>query len=249
LLLDKYSLCTDIGEVTRLGAQLSLHLLGPFRARRGENPVPLPRSAARVLVYLAVHAAASRQQVAGSLWPDVPQPRANSDLRTALWRLHRAADEFLLVSGETLAIAEPVVVDLQQVIDWATRTVAGSGDLPPPRGSGRELLPGWDEEWLEDPRERIRMLTVQAFESIAERLLTAGRPAEALPYLLQVTEIDPLRESAQQLMVELHLRQRNVHEALRQYRRYERLVRRDLGIEPGVGLRSLLSRYAPNLVD
>jgi DNA-binding SARP family transcriptional activator len=235
--------------VTGLGAQLSLHLLGPFRARRGEHPASLPRSAARVLAYLAIHSAASRQQVSGALWPDVPQARASSDLRTALWRLQRVADEFLLVGGETLAISEQVAVDVQQVTDWATRTVAGTGELPPPRGSGRALRPGWDEEWLEDARERIRLLTVQAFESVAERLLTAGRPAEALPYLLQVTEIDPLRESAQQLMVELHLRQRNVHEALRQYRRYERLVRRDLGIEPGVGLRSLLSRYAPNLVD
>jgi DNA-binding SARP family transcriptional activator len=235
--------------VTGLGAQLSLHLLGPFRARRGEHATPLPRSAARVLAYLAIHSAASRQQVSGALWPDVPQSRASSDLRTALWRLQRVADEFVLVGGETLAISERVAVDVQQVVDWATRTVAGTGELPPPRGSGRELLPGWDEEWLEDARERIRLLTVQAFESVAERLLTAGRPAEALPHLLQVTEIDPLRESAQQLMVELHLRQRNVHEALRQYRRYERLVRRDLGIEPGVGLRSLLSRYAPNLVD
>ncbi|GAA4671767.1 AfsR/SARP family transcriptional regulator [Phytohabitans rumicis] len=236
--------------MTGLAAQLSLHLLGPFRARRGEHPVTLPRSAARVLAFLAIHSAASRQQVSGALWPDVPQSRASSDLRTALWRLHRAADEFVLVGGETLAISELVAVDVQQVTDWATQTVASAGDRPPPpRGSGRELLPGWDEEWLEDARERIRLLTVQAFESVAERLLTAGRPAEALPYLLQVTEIDPLRESAQQLMVELHLRQRNVHEALRQYRRYERLVRRDLGIEPGVGLRSLLSRYAPNLVD
>ena len=237
------------GEVNGLSTHLTLHLLGPFRARRGDHAVPLPRSAARVLAYLAVHSAASRQQVSGALWPEVPQSRASSDLRTALWRLQRVADEFLLVGGETLALAEQVTVDLHQVSDWATRAVGGGGDIPSPRGSGRELLPGWDEEWLEDARERIRLLTVQGFESLAERLLTAGRPAEALPYLLQVTEIDPLRESAQQLMVELHLRQRNVHEALRQYRRYERLVRRDLGIEPGVGLRSLLSRYAPNLGD
>lgn len=228
---------------------MSLHLLGPFRARRDDHALPLPRSAARVLAYLAVHAAASRHQVSGALWPDVPQSRASSDLRTALWRLHRVADDFLVVGGETLALSEHVVVDLHQVTDWATRSVGGAGDIPSPRGTGREVLPGWDEEWLEDVRERTRLLTVQALESLAERLLTAGRPAEALPYLLRVTEIDPLRESAQQLMVELHLRQRNVHEALRQYRRYERLVRRDLGIEPGVGLRSLISRYAPNLVD
>jgi hypothetical protein len=163
--------------VTGLGAQLSLHLLGPFRARRGEHPASLPRSAARVLAYLAIHSAASRQQVSGALWPDVPQARASSDLRTALWRLQRVADEFLLVGGETLAISEQVAVDVQQVTDWATRTVAGTGELPPPRGSGRELLPGWDEEWLEDARERIRLLTVQALESCSRspRSTLSGR--------------------------------------------------------------------------
>lgn len=214
--------------------------------------VVIPNSSARVLAYLAVHAATSRSEVAGALWPDVPQARANSDLRTALWRLQAGGADFIDSNGQALSLADAVEVDVGTVADWATAALSapvGASELPqPPRDSGRELLPGWNDEWLEHPRESLRLLTVQAFESAAERLLGVGRTAEALPYLLHVTQMDPLRESAQELMLELHLRQRNVHEAIRQYRRYRELVRRDLGLEPGVGIRSLMSRHVPRLL-
>jgi DNA-binding SARP family transcriptional activator len=231
---------------------LSLHLLGPFRARRNGRPVVIPNSSARILAYVALHAAASRCEVAGALWPDVPQARASSDLRTALWRLQACGADFVDSTGQTLSLREAVVVDVDAVIEWTAAALSASvGVLElsgPPQGIERELLPGWDDEWLEHPRERIRLLGLQAFESVAERLLTAGRAAEALPYLLRVTQMEPLRESAQQLMLELHLRQRNVHEAVRHYQRYRTLVRRELGIEPGIGIRSLISRYIPGVV-
>ncbi|GAA4455158.1 AfsR/SARP family transcriptional regulator [Phytohabitans houttuyneae] len=207
----------------------------------------IARSSARVLAVLAVHGPASRAEVSGLLWPESPQSRASSDLRTALWRLQRTGADFLDLDGQTLAIAERVAVDLASASEWAKNVVHGAWPAtetpPPPDGCDRELLTGWDEPWLEHPREHVRMLTVQAIEVAAQRLLTAGRPAEALPYLLQVMRMDPLRESAAQLLVELHLVQRNVHEAVRQYRRYRDLVRADLGIEPGIGMRSLVSRY------
>lgn len=230
---------------------LSVHLLGPFRARKDAQPVAIPTSSARLLAYLALHTAAARSEVAGALWPDVPQARANSDLRTALWRLHLSGSDFVDSTGQTLSLRGTVDVDVHAVSEWTAAVLSTSlgPTVPrPPQGIGRDLLPDWDDEWLEHPRERLRLLTVQACESAAERLLTAGRAAEALPYLLQVTQMEPLRESAQQLMVELHLRQRNVHEAVRQYRRYRSLVRRDLGIEPGIGIQSLISRHFPGLL-
>lgn len=232
------------------GTARSLHLHGPFRARRGGMLIRVPAGGARVLAYLALHSTASRSEVAGTLWPDVPQRRANSDLRTALWRLHAVGADFIdPSSGPVLSLVDGVVVDVRQVIGWATqvlRAPTGRAEVAaPPPGAERDLLPGWNDPWLEPHRERVRLLTIQAFESVAERLLTAGHPAQALPYLLHVTQADPLRESAQQLLLELYLDQRNVHEALRLYRRYRSLVRREMGIEPGAGIRTLVSRYLP----
>ena len=231
--------------------ELRVHLLGPFRASRDGQPVPLPRGSSRVLAYVALHGTASRGEVAANLWPEAAPARASSDLRTAIWRLQSADVGFLHSEGQTLALCAAVAVDVNQVAEWAMAVLAAPPapfDPPPvPPGSERELLPGWDEEWLDHHRERARLLTVQAFESAGERLLANGRTAEALPYLLRVTQLDPFRESAQQLLLQLHLRQGNVHQALRQYRRYRDLVRRDLGMEPGSALRALLSGYLPDL--
>ncbi len=228
-------------------APLSLRLLGPFRAYRGRETVAITRSSARVLAYLALHSAASRSEVSGALWPEATQARASSDLRTALWRLQNTGEEFIQLSGQTLALPEHVWVDVDEVTAWATAVLdpAGAHDEIPALSPGchRELLPGWDEEWLEHPRERIRMLTLQATEVAAERLLAAGRTAEALPFLLHVTQTDPFRESAQELLVRLHLMRRNLNQALRQYERYRELVWRDLGVEPGARLRALLAQY------
>ena len=202
----------------------------------------------RVLAYLALHEAASRSEVAGALWPDQPQPRALSELRTALWRLQKVSRALILVSGHVLSMSEDTQVDVRDLGDWTmaaisppVATVTDRYDLP--RGAGLELLPGWDEEWLDAPRTRLRMLQIQAFESIATRLLNAGRVPEALPFVLQVVERDPLRESAQHLLLEIHVRQGNVPEALRQFTSYRTHLRTELGIEPGLRLTTLMGQY------
>jgi DNA-binding SARP family transcriptional activator len=223
--------------------------MGVLRARAGGRPLLFSGAAQRVLAYLALHEAAGRAQVAGALWPDQPQPRADSDLRTALWRLQRISREFAEVSGGVLALRESVAVDVREITAWAIAEISPAAMLAtdrcqPPPGAGLELLPGWDEPWLEAPRTRLRMLQTQAYECVAARLLAAGRVPEALPFALQVLQSDPLRESAQHLMMEIHLRQGNVGEALRQYRQYRALLRAELGIAPGLRVTALIGQYA-----
>lgn len=233
--------------------RIHLHLMGVFRVRRADGPpVMLPRAAGRLVAYLGVHGPTGRGELAGALWLDSTQSRANADLRTALWRLRKATGPLLIhVTRSVVALSDAVVVDLHAVEGWALEAIAaaptaGTPDGPPP-GAGRSLLPGWDEEWLSAPRERLRLLQVQANESIGYRLLTAGHAAEALPYALRVVQSDPLRESGNQLMVEIHLRQGNLIEASRHYERYRRLLHDELAIEPGIGITSLINRSAPLL--
>ena len=51
---------------------------------------------------------------------------------------------------------------------------------------------------------------------------------------------DPLRETAQRLLIEAHLAERNWHEARRAFGLYRRVLRAELGVEPGPGLLQLL---------
>lgn len=83
-------------------------------------------AAQRVLAYLAVHDAAGRAELAGVLWPDLPQSRAQSDLRTALWRLRRVSRDFAETSGDVLYLHEHVAVDLRDVATWAAAAISPS---------------------------------------------------------------------------------------------------------------------------
>ncbi|MEV0730292.1 BTAD domain-containing putative transcriptional regulator [Polymorphospora sp. NPDC050346] len=228
---------------------LRLQLLGAFRVRRGGTPLVLPASAARLLAALALHDVTERQELAGRLWPDTTQRRANADLRTALWRLQKVEPRLVVSTRHLLALADPVELDVRLVERWALAAVRPGRDpaelaAPPPVTTVRTLLPGFDDEWVEQPRERLRLLQVQAFESTAAQLLAAGQAGPALPHILQAAQADPLRESANQLLIETHLRQGNVAEALRQYHRYRGHLAA-LGVAPGLGVTNLIARHLP----
>lgn len=226
-----------------------LRLMGVFRASMPDRVLMFPPTGQRVLAYLALNEAAARSELAGALWPDHPQQRALSDLRTALWRLQRVCDHFVDSQGAALSLKPDVEVDIWALTAWATEAISPSAssvlERPQlPASLGRTMLPGWDENWLDVPRTRLHMLRVQALESVATRLLTAGRVAEAVPFVLSVLETDPLRESAQQLMLEIHLRQGNISDALRQFDHYRTQLRHELGIEPGLRVTTLIGQYA-----
>lgn len=156
--------------------------------------------------------------------------------------------EFLECTGDLIGLHETVIVDLEKVDNWAREAICPTvgtllDQIEPPAGTGLDLLPGWDEPWLDAPRTRLRILQTQAYECIATRLLSAGRVPEALPYALHVQQTEPLRESAQQLMIEIHLRQGNIAEALRQYDCYRSLLYDELGLTPGLRITTLMGQY------
>jgi DNA-binding SARP family transcriptional activator len=53
--------------------------------------------------------------------------------------------------------------------------------------------------------------------------------------------MDPLRESATRVLLEVTLRQGNQVEAIRQFRRYQTLLRQEIGIEPSPAVTILMA--------
>ena len=102
-----------------------------------------------------------------------------------------------------------------------------------------------EEEWLDLPRERLQMLQAQALETAAERLLAAGRHAEALPYALSAVEIQPWSESANRLMIEIHARKGDPSNALRRFRRFRRALEQELGVQPGPDMLAAIRQLYP----
>jgi len=221
-----------------------LRLLGTFQLWRSGRLTTPSTSGQRVLTYLALHGAVPRSRVAGALWPEVTQARANNNLRTVLWRSRGQCEQAVGGRGNLIWLDESTTVDHWQFERWARRLLASdasAGPIEPPALYLGTLVPDLDEEWLAGHRESNRMLSVQALELLAARLVAAGRLPAALDYLAAVTQIDPLRESTVRLMIEIHRRQHNVVDAVLCYERYRAELRSELGLHPSPKLALLVA--------
>ena len=225
-----------------------LHLLdGPYVVRNGMRR-ELPENSQRLVAFLALSGRRARRRVvASALWPAVTDARASGNLRSALWRLRGAGLDVLTSSNSSIGLLDEVVVDVELVNGWAERLISGQPtevDLTCGawRRSWAELLPGWYEDWAIFERERLRLRFLCAMEAMSLMLRRAGRHAEAVEAAMAVIAFEPLRESAQRLLVEAHLAEGNVAEALRCYRSYYALASRELQVEPSPEFVGLLRR-------
>ena len=139
-------------------------------------------------------------------------------------------------------------VDVDVMNSWAERLITGRpmmSDLCPVlwRADFVELLPGWYDDWALFERERIRQLLLHALEALALQLVDQQRSAEAVSVAMMAVAAEPLRESAQRVLIVTHLAEGNVAEARRAYRSYQRLVQRELGVLPGGAVRELAAAW------
>jgi DNA-binding SARP family transcriptional activator len=218
-------------------AEWELFLLHGFELRWRDEAIDIPVSSQRLLAFLALHRRAlTRAFVAGTLWPETTDARAAATLRTVLWRLHSLAGDLVAVRGVNLALHSGVHVDVQALEAVAHRLLRQSGGFDllaiDPQALAGQLLPGLWDAWLVVERERVRQLSLHALEALCRRCLGAGHVAHAVLAGTAAVESDPLRESANRLLVEAHLAEGNRSEAIGQWQRYVRLLRDELGLEP-----------------
>ena len=231
---------------TRLG------LLNGFELRYESDVVSLPMSAQRLLAFLALRdRPLQRVYVAGVIWVDYSQEHANANLRTTLWRLRRPRCPLVLATSTHLALDGGVAVDIREAAWRAQRAIehrAEHADLPELCEAG-DLLPDWYDDWLLIERERFRQLRLHALEALCDDLARAGLYAAATEAGLAAIAGEPLRESAHRGLIKAHLAEGNVGEAIRQYKIYRDLLRRDLGLEPSSEMERLVQPLAVRRVS
>jgi DNA-binding SARP family transcriptional activator len=197
----------------------------------------------RLIALLALRGATARSTVAGLLWPDSPESRALANLRTVLWRMSGLGPGLIRVEHGWLDIPSVLEVDVAQVTEWASRTLDVDTDVPSPRPSGGELLPGWSEDWVLFERERLRQLWLHALERLADQLGRRQRFGAAIDAALEAVSLDPFRESAHCTLIRLYLAEGNVAEAMRQLESFRALLRLELGLEPSPRLGALIAEH------
>jgi DNA-binding SARP family transcriptional activator len=222
-----------------------LLLGGPYVMLNGDR-LEIPDGSKRLLVFVALGSGrVDRRYAAGSLWPVGNDERAAGNLRSALWRLKCAGIDLLESDKCSLMLRPGTVVDVRILCEWAARLVDGSAteaDLCAVnwRNDVMDLLPGWYDDWVIFERERIRQRLLHALEVLSRRLALIGRCAEAVEAAISAVSADPLRESANKVLIEAHIAEGNLIEGRRAYQRYRDTVRRELGVEPGRELASLV---------
>jgi DNA-binding SARP family transcriptional activator len=221
-----------------------VELLRHFRVTSGGVPLTPGRTGERLVAYVALEdRSLSRDQIAGTLWPDTSQSRAAANLRRALSLVRRHAPGVLRSDTHRLSLASGVSVDVRaqrclvEAITGGERATANPDELRLLRG---DVLPDWDEPWLTDSRQELRQLRLICLESVAAAHLSEGRTNTALAAALRVACDEPLRESAHRLVIQAHLAQGNWVEAARQYARYRTLLWAELQLRPGAGMEALM---------
>ncbi|MFD8290574.1 BTAD domain-containing putative transcriptional regulator [Streptomyces lavendulae] len=231
---------------------VDLELLGAFELSYAGCRISLPSGTQRLLALLALHTAGVyRGAAAERLWPDCSPSRASANLRTALWYArHTAPLPMAECVDHRLLLAPLVDVDLHRARWQAAQDATGDG--PPPACPealsatlGMELLPRWPDEWLVLERERWDQVRLHALEGLAQRLRRDGEYLAALQTALTATEIDPIRETAHRILIEIHIAEGNTACAVKRYKEYRRLLRRELGVDPSPLMTKLVQDLIP----
>ncbi|MFX1412053.1 MAG: BTAD domain-containing putative transcriptional regulator, partial [Promethearchaeota archaeon] len=204
---------------------LRIHLFGSLSLFWDDQPLPpVPGTAARsLLAYLVTYRAQphTRDLLAGTFWPDLPDTVARRRLSQALWQIRRALApvrdaldvDVLLAEGDTVQLNPhlPLWLDVDEFLvkSQIPNPKAQSGES----GVGvwglgfgilrdavalyrGEFLAGYYDDWVLTERERLREILLQVLERLIDACKAQGEYEEALVYARQLVGQDPWREEA-----------------------------------------------------
>ncbi len=225
-----------------------IHLLGGLTLTRGDVPLPpIPnRSARSLLAYLLTYRDRphTRDLLAGTFWPDLPDATARRRLSQALWQIRKALEPhpILLTEGNTVQINPDLplwldVAEFESKMQEAGNKAQDDASLLLLLASCAslyrgEFLAGYYDDWVLAERERLR----EMFLAVLEQLVTAckgrGEYERALAYGRRLAAEDPWREEAhREVMRLLHLLGRDA-EALKQFETCCYVLKDDLDTLP-----------------
>lgn len=222
-----------------------VHLISGFQVEHDGERLQFPSAACRLIAYLALQEQpVSRSFVAGVLWPDSTEARAQGSLRSTLWRVRRVHDSIVSAAQTCLSLAPEVEVDTMKVVALARQLSGGEapvdvGEVPLTRFSA-ELLPDWYDDWVAFERERLRLTSLRALEGMAEWYTLNGAFGRAGEAAVCAIRLEPLRESAHRALIRAHIAEGNYSEALREYRLYRDLLMTEMGLDPSDQMTDLL---------
>jgi len=245
----------EAGESLQTDPMLKVRTLGhvAIRWRGREIGGTGLRKNDALLLYLAVNPGQhGRSRLAGLLWGGLPEDRARSNLRHALWSLRRDLDAAAITSDRLSIGISP---DLPCQVDARTFEVALE-DAARARRQGAapaavrhletavalyrgDFLTRFDltdclefEEWAMRRRVSLRECALKALTTLVTHHTRQASYDKALNYARQLLSLDPWREEAHRDVMRLLALTGQRSAALAQFETCRQLLETELGLEP-----------------
>ena len=221
---------------------LKFSLLGRVQITLDDQPVIGFASEKELLLlcYLLLNPGAhSRSQLAGLLWGEMSEARARANLSTAVYNLRQLLPNVIEANRKTAAFNpnQPHWLDtavLQQALNDTDELLADAAALY--RGNFLDGIYPQDapelETWLQQERERWRLLALTALDRLVQQQSRAGAWEEAIGSLRRLLAIEPWREESHRALMRLLARTGQFNAALVQYETCRTLLQEELGVAP-----------------
>jgi predicted ATPase/DNA-binding SARP family transcriptional activator len=248
------------GERSGMSGRLALHLLGPPKLDLNNAPVIADRrKTLALLAYLSINREKyTREYLSALLWPDYEQLKAFTNLRHALWETQQAIGAgWILADRETIALSREANIWLD-VAEFDSLITENRAHAQPDVSLRIPLLtdsvklyrnhfltgfslkdaPGFNE-WAFAKSEELRNQLAHALTTLSEDHCSLGEAETAIPYAQRLITIDPLNESSHRLLMQVYIQAGQNNAALKQYQTCEKLLRKELGVDPQPETRDL----------
>jgi predicted ATPase/DNA-binding SARP family transcriptional activator len=215
------------------------------------------RKVLALLAYLAVHREPyPRQYLSDLLWPQYDQEKAFTNLRHTLWETQQAIGVGWIIAGrETLGLNKDAdiwldVARFESLIKESLAQRDNSFRIPLLTDSVKlyrnHFLTGFSlkdaphfNEWAFARAEELRRQLALALNMLSEGHCSWGQAESAIPYAQRLVALDPLNESSHRQLMEIYIQAGQHTAALKQYQTCEKILRKELGVDPQAETRTL----------
>lgn len=196
------------------------------------------------LYFLAERESVSTEEALEALWPDADPRRSRTAFRQVRHRLKATLENNYLAchDGYWHLTSEPWY-DVREFEREAGEGLEGAQKGDHDHAITRlncaitywtgEYLTGLYSDWALRRRERLRRLYALCLQRLAESEVRLNRYDDAAQHWLQLVAMDPYNEEAQRGLMAFYVRRGEVAKAAEHYLRYAKLLRDELGVEPG----------------
>jgi ATP/maltotriose-dependent transcriptional regulator MalT/DNA-binding SARP family transcriptional activator len=231
---------------TVAGHSLRLHALGASRIERDGEPVLAHWPRARELIFLLATLnqgrGLQREEIFQAMWPDVPSPKAYSNLHTLVYRARRFLPDHSLIFEDNTYRLNPdgeFAYDVAEFQRLAAEAQAASNEQDAAAHYQKaialyqgDFLRDLLADWSFALQRTFRDLFLIAMSRVANHYWQNGRVEIVVALAHRWLGEEPADEAAHRLLMHCFAAEGNMIAVRRQFRQCEQILMRDLQVKP-----------------